>query len=64
MKDFNVYSFLDVIKHSSVKDCFVICVGTSLLVECDNTESEKAYTQIIPDTEMVAMNRDTYINVD
>ena len=30
----------------------------------DETESEKAYTQIIPDTEMVAMNRDTYINVD
>ena len=30
----------------------------------DATESEKAYTQIIPDTEMVAMKRDTYINVD
>ena len=30
----------------------------------DETESQKAYTQIIPDTEMVAMNRDTYINVD
>ena len=30
----------------------------------DETESEKAYTQIIPDTGMVAMNRDTYINVD
>ena len=30
----------------------------------DETESEKAYTQIIPDTEMVAMNRNTYINVD
>ena len=30
----------------------------------DATESEKAYTHIIPDTEMVAMNRDTYINVD
>ena len=30
----------------------------------DETESEDAYTQIIPDTEMVAMNRDTYINVD
>ena len=30
----------------------------------DETESENAYTQIIPDTEMVAMNRDTYINVD
>ena len=30
----------------------------------DATESEKAYTQIIPDTEVVAMNRDTYINVD
>ena len=30
----------------------------------DATESEKAYTQIIQDTEMVAMNRDTYINVD
>ena len=30
----------------------------------DETESEKAYAQIIPDVEMVAMNRDTYINVD
>ena len=30
----------------------------------DATESEKAYTHIIPDTEMVAMNRDIYINVD
>ena len=30
----------------------------------DETESENAYTQIIPDTEMVAMSRDTYINVD
>ena len=30
----------------------------------DEIESEKAYTQIIPDIEMVAMNRDTYINVD
>ena len=30
----------------------------------DETESENAYTQIIPDTEMVAMNKDTYINVD
>ena len=30
----------------------------------DETESEDAYTQIIPDTEMVAMDRDTYINVD
>ena len=30
----------------------------------DETEREKAYTQIIPDTEMAAMNRDTYINVD
>ena len=30
----------------------------------DATKSEKAYTQIIPDTEMAAMNRDTYINVD
>ena len=30
----------------------------------DETESENAYTQIIPDTEMVAMNRDTYINID
>ena len=30
----------------------------------DETESENAYTHIIPDTEMVAMNRDTYINVD
>ena len=30
----------------------------------DKTENENAHTQIIPDTEMVAMNRDTYINVD
>ena len=30
----------------------------------DETENENAYTLIIPDTEMVAMNRDTYINVD
>ena len=30
----------------------------------DETENENAYTQIIPDTEMVAMNRDTYIKVD
>ena len=30
----------------------------------DETESENAYTQIIPDTEMVTMNRDTCINVD
>ena len=30
----------------------------------DETENENAYTQIIPDTEMVAMKRDTYINVD
>ena len=30
----------------------------------DEAESENACTQIIPDTEMVAMNRDTYINVD
>ena len=30
----------------------------------DETENENAYTQIIPDTEMVAMTRDTYINVD
>ena len=30
----------------------------------DETENENAYTHIIPDTEMVAMNRDTYINVD
>ena len=30
----------------------------------DETETKNAYTQIIPDTEMVAMNRDTYINVD
>ena len=30
----------------------------------DETENENAYTQIIPDTEMVAMNKDTYINVD
>ena len=28
----------------------------------DETENENAYTHIIPDTEMVAMNRDTYIN--
>ena len=30
----------------------------------DETENNSAYTHIIPDTEMVAMNRDTYINVD
>ena len=30
----------------------------------DETENENAYTHIIPHTEMVAMNRDTYINVD
>ena len=30
----------------------------------DKTENENAYTQIIPDTEMVAMNTDTYIYVD
>ena len=30
----------------------------------DETKNENAYTHIIPDTEMVAMNRDTYINVD
>ena len=30
----------------------------------DETENKNAYTQIIPDTEMVAMNRDTCINVD
>ena len=30
----------------------------------DETEHENAYTHIIPDTEMVAMNRDTYIIVD
>ena len=30
----------------------------------DETENENAYTQIILETEMVAMNRDTYINVD
>ena len=30
----------------------------------DETENENSYTHIIPDTEMVAMNRDTYINVD
>ena len=30
----------------------------------DETENENAYTHIISDTEMVAMNRDTYINVD
>ena len=29
----------------------------------DEKESEKAYTQIIPDTEMVAMNRDTYMSL-
>ena len=29
-----------------------------------SSENENAYTQIIPDTETVAMNRDTYINVD
>ena len=30
----------------------------------DETDNENAYTQIIPDTEKVAMNRGTYINVD
>ena len=30
----------------------------------DETENENACRQIIPDTEMVAMNRDTYTNVD
>ena len=30
----------------------------------DEIENENAYTHIIPDIEMVAMNRDTYINVD
>ena len=30
-----MYSLLDVIKHTFVKDCFVICVGMSLLLECD-----------------------------
>ena len=30
----------------------------------DENESEDAFTQIIPDTEMVAVSRDTYINVD
>ena len=30
----------------------------------DETENENAYIQIIPDTEMVAMNRDIYINVN
>ena len=30
----------------------------------DEDESENAYTQIIPDTEMIAMNKDAYINVD
>ena len=30
----------------------------------DETENENAYTQIIPDTEMIAMNGDTCINVD
>ena len=30
----------------------------------DENESEDAYTQIIPDTEMVAMSKDAYINVD
>ena len=36
-------------------------INTEML---DETENEDAYTQIIPDTEMVAMHRDTYINVD
>ena len=35
VKDFNAYSFLYVIKYIYVNDCFVICVGTSLLLECD-----------------------------
>ena len=30
----------------------------------DERENENAYTHIIPDTKMVVMNRDTYINVD
>ena len=30
----------------------------------DEDESENAYTQIIPDTEMIAMSKDAYINVD
>ena len=33
--DSNVYSFLYVIKYIFVNDCFVICVGTSLLCRCD-----------------------------
>ena len=30
----------------------------------DETENENAYTHIIPDIAMVAMNRDTCINID
>ena len=30
----------------------------------DENESENVHSKIIPDTEMVAMSRDTYINVD
>ena len=30
----------------------------------DEDESENAYTQIIPDTEMIAMSKDAYINVN
>ena len=40
MKDFNVYSLLEVIKHTFVKDCFVICVGTLLLLECDQYKED------------------------
>ena len=38
--DFKVYSFLNVIKYIIVNDCFVICVGTSLLYRCDTTISQ------------------------
>ena len=37
------------------------CINSEMV---DETENENAYTQIIPDIEMVAMSRDTYINVD
>ena len=38
--DFKVYSFLNVIKYIIVNDCFVICVGTSLLYRCDSMAAQ------------------------
>ena len=37
VNDFKVYSFVYVIKYIYVNDCFVICVGTSLLLRCDTS---------------------------